>query len=44
MSNPNYGFRFIDDGIAEPKKKRVETQSKIFQASKLKKNKKRRFK
>ena len=42
MSNPSYGFRFINDGTGEPKKKKAENQSKIFQASKMKKNKKRK--
>lgn len=42
MSNPKYGFRFIDDGVGEPKKQRAEMNSKIFQASKMKGNKKRR--
>lgn len=42
MGNPNYGFRFVNDGEFQPPKKRIQTDTKIFQASKMKQNKKRR--
>lgn len=42
MSNPKYGYRFICDGEIILPKKQHEADSKIFQASKLKKNKKNR--
>lgn len=42
MSNPMHGFRFIHDGDWMPPKENVKTGSKIFQASKLKRNSKKK--
>lgn len=42
MSKYSYGFRFINDGEARPPKKRLDTQTKMFQAHMMKPRRKKK--
>lgn len=42
MSKYSYGFRFVNDGEAQPPKKRLDTQTKMFQAHMMKPRRKRK--